>query len=113
MKIHVTVKIKIAGLHQWKECNLKEVEFLKHSHRHIFHIKCEKEVKKSNREIEIILFKSKIITFLTQTFNLTDCGALDFGNNSCEDIAKLLLKTFNLSSCEVLEDDENGAKVYK
>lgn len=113
MNISIIVSIRVPGLHKWSECNLKEVDFLKNYHRHIFYIKCEKEVKKTNREIEIILFKSEIIKFLTNYFEFKECGALDFKNNSCEDIAKLLVKKFKLISCEVLEDNENGARVYK
>lgn len=111
MKTVIVISLQVEGLHFWESCDLKEVMFLKNKHRHIFHIKCKKEVSHADRETEIILFKRKIVDFLHLTFD-NGSGVLDFDGMSCEMIASVLVGKFNLHSCEVLEDNENGAEVF-
>lgn len=115
MKKLIVITLRFEGFHCWPEAP-KEVDFLAHRHRHIFHIKCEVEVSHNDRDIEIILFKREVVDYLIrnygQTNNLeTRTTWLEFGRMSCEDIAQDLIEAFNLSSCEVLEDGENGAKL--
>jgi hypothetical protein len=105
MKTNIIVKTQFAALHNWPNCNIKEVEFLKHPHRHTFYITCKKEVSHSDRDIEIIMLKNEINTFL---YNNYEKG---FGPMSCEMIAEMLLKKYELNYCMVLEDNENGAEV--
>ena len=107
MKISVIVRLQIEGTHQWQECNIKEVDFLRNRHRHIFYVECEKQVIDTEREIEIIRLKRQIETHIEKTFG----KPAEFGNRSCEMIAVLLAKDFGLLSCQVLEDNENGARV--
>lgn len=97
----------VEGIHSWPECDIEGVNFLSYPHRHMFYIKCEKEVNNLDREIEIISFKRKIISFLEKNYG-TPCN---FDSLSCEMIATNLLHTFKLDCCEVLEDNENGAIV--
>jgi hypothetical protein len=108
----IIINIQVEGLHSWPECNIKEVEFLKYPHRHIFHICCKKEVEHNDRDIEIIKFKRRIQRFLQGMFYHPEKGCLDFKNLSCEMIAKELLHKFNLYYCSVLEDGENGAEIF-
>ena len=105
--ITIVVNLQVEGVHYWPSCNLDAVSFLMHPHRHIFYIRCEKEVKKEDREIEIITFKRLVQEFLAGRFGTP----ADFGSMSCEMIAGELVRQFNLASCEVLEDGENGAKI--
>jgi hypothetical protein len=107
MKTNIIVNLQHEALHQWSDCSLKGVEFLKYPHRHIFHICCKKEVTHDDRDIEIILLKRKINKYLNEMFPKT------FGEMSCEMIAKLLLNCFELNYCSVLEDNENGAEVWQ
>ena len=112
MKTLIKVKLQVEGLHMWSDCPIEEVDFLKNLHRHIFFITCEKEVTHNDRDIEIIMFKRRILDFLDIYFSdYYEC--LNFENMSCEMIAELLLKEFELESCEVLEDNENGSIVKK
>ncbi len=106
LKKCVIVNFRVEGTHAWPDCHLSEVNFLKHQHRHVFHIRIEKEVARNDREIEIVLFKRMLEEFMEKKYH----GK--FGNSSCEDIAQRLVERFNLLSCEVLEDGENGAKVF-
>lgn len=109
----INVTLQIEGLHLWPEAT----NYLKHEHRHVFHITCKRLVTHSDREIEIIQFKSQIIHYLQSVFSTrklkgTELTICNFGRMSCEDIAELLLKEFDLQYCQVLEDNENGAEVH-
>lgn len=106
MKTNIVVKLTFEGVHCWPKCNIKEVMFLRNPHRHIFFVKCKKEVNHNDRDIEIIQLKRQIEKYLS-------AFKKDFGSKSCEMIATLLVKEFNLNYCEVLEDNENGAEVFK
>lgn len=105
MNTEVIATVRHAGFHRWPECPFEEVRYLKNFHRHEFHIKVWKPVSHTDREVEIIMLKRSVQEFLSTTFGS------DFGRNSCEDIATILVEKFQLSQCEVLEDGENGAHV--
>lgn len=109
MKIYIRIKLFIEGIHCWSECPIKDVSFLRNPHRHIFHISCLKEVKHDNRDVEIIMFKREVETYLRTKFGVP----CDFAGMSCEMIASELITKFQLHSCEVLEDGENGALLFK
>jgi len=104
-KTNIIVKLQYEAIHNWPKCDLKEVEFLKYPHRHIFHIKCKMEVKHNDRDVEIIMLKRKIEKYLSIQYDN------NFGPKSCEMIAEELCELFNLNYCSVLEDNENGAEV--
>lgn len=103
----IVVNLRVEGIHQWKQCDLPDVGYLKEKHRHIFHITAKKIVYLNNRQIEVITFKREIDKFLLREFG----SPCQFENASCESIAELLLKEFHLSFCSVLEDGENGAEI--
>lgn len=106
----IIIRLQVEGTHQWKDCNIEEVNFLKSEHRHIFHIEAKKRVSHLDRDIEIIQFKRRIQEYLMNKYanNTLHCY---FGNMSCEMIAQELIDEFGLCSCAVLEDDENGAEI--
>lgn len=109
MKKYIVVKSQIEGLHQWKDCPFVDVQFLKDLHRHIFHIKVQKEVSHNDRDIEIIMFKRKIEKWLKDNYFNSYHNCCNFKNKSCEMIAEEILLEFDCKSVEVLEDNENGA----
>lgn len=114
MKTNVIVKLQIEGLHHWpgvvEEPKLEQVHFLKSVHRHIFHITAKKEVKHSDRDIEIIVLKRNILNYLQKRYWAQNANTHYFDSMSCEMIATELAMVFGLKSCEVLEDGENGAE---
>lgn len=117
-KTTVIVKLQVEGIHNWPQCPFDEVAFLRHPHRHMFHIKAEKLVTHSDRDVEIIMLKRDIEGYLKSRYEhklsySSSQVALVFGRMSCEEIATEVAKQFELETCEVLEDNENGAKVYK
>ena len=109
MKTNIIITLQVEGLHCWPDCTIKEVDFLRNQHRHLFYITCKKEVNHSDREIEIIQFKHRVFDYLASRYWNKTC--FQFKNMSCEQIAQELLRAFNLCYCSVLEDNENGAEV--
>lgn len=108
MRRSIIVNFQFEGIHNWPDCDIEEVSFLKLPHRHIFHVKAAKLVEHNNRDIEFIKLKREMQLFVSRMY---PNGRM--GSNSCEDVAELLLTQFNLCSCAVLEDNENGAIITK
>ena len=103
---NIIINLTFEGTHNWPDCNISEVSFLKHPHRHIFYICCKKTVTHNNRQIEIIKFKREILKYINNTYPNGKMNA-----TSCEMLATELLLKFKLYYCKVLEDNENGAEV--
>jgi len=106
MKKYIEVRIDVEGLHFWPDCNIPQVEYLKHLHRHTFQIACTAEVSHGNRDIEFIDFKHKIQKYITDTWYDSKYECCNFGPMSCEHIATNLLEFFGLCKCSVSEDGE-------
>ena len=113
MKTVIFVKLEIEGLHCWPAAKdlFPEVAYLSDPHRHMFHIKCTKEVTHTDRDVEFIMFKHDIKAHFG-TYYKPEIRMCDFGSMSCEMIATELSEKFGCLSVEVSEDDENGAVVY-
>lgn len=111
-KTEVFCSLQVDGLHRWKECPFEEVAYLRDLHRHMFHIKCYKNVNHSDRDTEFIILKHQVMGYFKDTFYEIPLRCCNFGEMSCEMIAERLIEFFNLSRCEVSEDGENGAIVH-
>lgn len=110
MKYSVVVSFSLEGLHCWPSAKdiFPEVSFLSDMHRHIFGFKCYATVTHTDRDIEFIILKRKLINFLNN--NYLENNVLKFDTLSCEAIGEILLKNFpELYKVEVWEDWENGA----
>jgi hypothetical protein len=107
--MRIVIKLQIEGVHSWSNCDIDEVRFLKNLHRHIFHIRVEKEVTHDDRDIEIIQLKRDIEELICTEFWDEEFRCNNFFDMSCESIAKFLKNAFELNLVEVLEDNENGA----
>jgi len=113
MKTFIVVQLQAEGIHRWEECPIEEVKYLRHDHRHVFHIKAVREVFHDNRDVEFIQFKHEIDDYIFNRYYDHIYRCHYFGKMSCEMLAKELLEKFNLESCEVYEDGENGAVVVR
>lgn len=111
----IIVNLRVPGVHRWLEAP-DPVKFLRHPHRHEFHIRVRMETFHTDREVETLQVKHALQThFRPSGENL----AVDFGSRSCEQIAWDLPSTAlldivpNLGEREleitVLEDGETGA----
>lgn len=109
----VCCTLHIAAIHAWPDAPV-QVYFLQKFHRHVFHIKCCVPVEHDDRDVEFIMLKNKIATWLIEQFDFDEeNGALFLGSMSCEMLAKQLIEAFDLSYCSVYEDGENGAEVTR
>lgn len=107
MKTYVVITARFSALHFWYNCPIKEVKYLQHLHRHVFHITMKFPVKHNDRDIEFIQMKNKVENYL-----YTNYEKQNLQNTSCEMIAENLINKFNACYCSVFEDGENGAEVY-
>jgi hypothetical protein len=106
MKKFIEVRLDIEGLHQWIDCNLPNVEYLKYLHRHTFQIACTAEVSHGDRDIEFIDFKHKLKKYIANRWYDPTYGCCNFGPMSCEMIAEDILTEFGLNKVSVSEDGE-------
>ena len=112
-EVSIFVSFAMEGLHQWKDCPLEEVKYLRDMHRHMFHFEIEKKsILNDDREIEIIMFKQSVQKYLGDKYQ-KNSSVLEFGNMSCEMIAEDIASEFDCSVVKVTEDNENGAKIYR
>lgn len=102
----VFAKLLFEATHNWPNCNIEEVAYLKHEHRHIFHITAYVEVMHEDRDVEFIVLKHEIEAFLQEKY-----PDRKLGSTSCETLANILLIQFNLTKCVVSEDGENGVEI--
>lgn len=108
----VYCSLQVEGTHCWADCPIKEVDYLRDRHRHMFHIKVYTEVFHDDRDVEFIELKHNVQDFLQQKYYDVTTRLHEFGRMSCEMIAQELIETFHLCQAEVNEDGENGAIVY-
>lgn len=111
---NVIVRLDVEALHCWPAARevFPEVSFLSDPHRHIFHIQLKKRVYHDDRDIEFIIFKRDVLDYLKRQYYSDIQRIHDFGNKSCEMIAKELFDQFHCEYVSVFEDNENGAEVY-
>lgn len=114
MKKEIIIRFNLPGLHYWPDCDLDEVSYLKHQHRHMFHFEVTVPVNHANRDIEFIKLKNEIVEWMTSFYGSSEYRSLNFGSKSCESIGEDLLKKYPfITAVAVFEDNENGAKVYR
>lgn len=110
MQTTVEAKVSVPGFHAWPGA-IPEVAYLAHSHRHVFVFRAGKEVTHGDREVEFILLGGEVLRCLESRFTRDENGIFQFGANSCEHLAAMLVEALELVWCSVHEDDENGAVV--
>lgn len=111
VKRYIEVTTRKEGIHRYPEAatnpDLKDVSFLAHPHRHIFHIRLKVSVDHNNRDIEFIQLKRWLESQLTSD---------NFDFKSCEMLAEDIILMTNQKypkvhhvEVGVSEDGENGA----
>lgn len=108
----IEVSFQKEGIHKYPAAltdeRLKDVSFLGHPHRHMFHFYVKLEVFHNDRDVEFILFKRELE-------NLYNEGTLQLDYKSCEMIAEDIINYIEAHYdgrkmiVRVYEDDENGA----
>ena len=111
MKKTVITKNHVEGFHNYPDAP-KDVSFLAHNHRHVFHVECGFEVSHGNREIEIFNMQFQIDEYFAHLYGVP----AKFCAMSCEMIAEKMLCDFAHHNCvyvKVTEDGEGGAIVQR
>jgi len=108
----VTVRFRTAGFHQWEDAP-HSVAFLKHEHRHIFHVGVTARVTHSNRQLEFfdLCDRAKEVFEHVMPRQLSRLGP-HYGERSCETLASELLMQLRSYRIDVVavtvsEDGEN------
>ena len=108
----VGVKLRIDGIHCFPEAE-PSVEYLIYPHRHTFYIEACVSVSHDNREIEFFTLKNQLRRYLVDEYWDPSIQCLDFGNLSCEMIARKLAEVFDLDYVKVSEDDNDYAEAFR
>jgi hypothetical protein len=114
----IVVKTTFEALHRWGNCDIEEVIFLKHNHRHIFHVHMVLPVDHDDRALEFFMVQKEIKDIVVDLYNVNNSICLELGNRSCEMVCKDIIEEFlknhpqlDWIRVSVFEDDENGAGV--
>ena len=112
---YIWVTFQKEGIHMYPQAltdpKLKEVSFLGHPHRHMFHFKVKIQVFHDDRDLEFILFKRELEALYSSE------GTMTLDHQSCEMIARELAKYIQSKypkrelSISVAEDNENGCEL--
>lgn len=109
MNTTVIVSISVEGFH-WYGKAPNEVDFLRNKHRHNFIINCGIAVNDLDREVEIFIWRDKVLKYLCDLYGVP----CQFNQMSCEMIANEILNYFidnKMIWCEVWEESTGGARV--
>lgn len=117
-KQEVYCTFAVDGTHNWATIpnneDLQEVQFLRLKHRHMFNFKCYAEVKHDDRDIEFIVMKRDVHSYIMDKYYNSDERSCVFGSMSCEMIGAEILDKFEyIYKVEVNEDNENGGIVTR
>lgn len=111
MAVTVVVSIEVPGFHQWLQAP-KDVDFLLHPHRHDFRFVAHILVGHDDRAVEFYQVQNRMIVWLDKVYPKTKYG-YDFGQSSCEHLARSMARGLGIRKCEVWEDQYNGAIVVR
>lgn len=114
-KTTVIVKLAVDGMHNFPKAAelFPEVDFLSQRHRHMFHFTLAKMVNHDDRDVEFIMFKRDVLSYLHTQYLDDNSRAHEFGSKSCEMLSRELLERFECDWVECWEDQENGARVER
>lgn len=108
IKHTVITDFEIEGFHNYPNPP-KQVDFLKHNHRHLFQIRVGYQVTDTNRELEIFIQQDMVKDYINDSYGVP----ANFNNMSCEMIALDILeftKDDGSVFVEVFEDGKGGAR---
>ena len=105
----VYVRTQFENLHCWPKAP-QEVAFLRHPHRHVFHVELHVGVTDDDREVEFFMLKRRLEETIQKLLNQNHMNwscemwseALFDWAESCDDLDPVVVR--------VSEDNENGAE---
>jgi NTP pyrophosphatase (non-canonical NTP hydrolase) len=125
LKRAVTIRTQFEGIHCWPEAP-EEVKFLRKRHRHIFQLRANVEVEHNDRDVEFIMLKHRVDSWLIEKATAETLGentnkyglVWHMGRMSCEQVAEEAIGVIQqfvgdqrTITVFVSEDGENEAMV--
>lgn len=119
MSTHILVKSQFEGTHYYRDAP-EEVAFLRHPHRHVFHVEAQIEVFHSDRELEFIMVKRALEKHLAcYTSSHAGSYSCEMVAESVQSWAKETYPSLHANETlrprrvevKVFEDNENGAYI--
>lgn len=110
MKKHIFVRTQFEALHRWENAPA-EVSFLKHYHRHMFHVELLMSVTNVDRELEFILVKRALEAFIKAHIPAKSGLSCEMMAVGIVEWAETTYGRRQKIRCSVSEDGENGAMV--
>lgn len=114
----IAVKTTFEGIHEWSECSLSEVQFLKNAHRHIFYVEVILPVTHDDRQLEFFIVKAQLQDIINKFPKNGYTHIYHLGQKSCEMIADIFIDELRIVypmiksiQCKISEDKENAAIV--
>ena len=101
----IEIKTRFEALHHWPNAP-EEVSFLRHPHRHEFHVKVSYVTSHGDREIEFFMEKKKINEFI-----INQGWTAELTTNSCEQFARTILDEFIPRGAWCVEVSEDGDNI--
>lgn len=110
----VTARVTLPGLHRWPEARGERI-YLASRHRHLFVIEAEVEVAHDGRDIEFHDLAQRLTASAWAIAQPSEAGLADFGNKSCETLARELTGFLPATWRRVSwsEDGEFTATLYR
>jgi hypothetical protein len=110
-KYYSRIRVYVEGYHYWPDAPA-DVCFLRNKHRHVFIIDVCVE-SGPNRNVEFFTFSNVVKRIINKGYNVCSDGSIDFGEDSCETIARYIYEKlsemgFKVKRVEVSEDGFNA-----
>jgi hypothetical protein len=115
----IEVRTSFEGVHYWSDAP-EAVSFLRHPHRHIFHVEATLQVGHDDRDVEFFLLKAEIdreIRILYPHWHTMMPTIRRLDSQSCEMVAR---KIFDYLSTEgyhplkvLVREDQENAGIYQ
>ena len=110
----VFARFQFEAIHNWPNCPIESVSFLRDLHRHMFHVEAHAHVYHDDRDIEFIMMKRRLEAFIDETYPKNEQGHRVIGHTSCEMIARTIMERFDtIFKVQVSEDGENGCEMIR
>jgi len=118
----LVIRTQFSALHNWTTIPEDHTQiYLKHPHRHVFHVVLKFKVTDDDRELEFIEIKKHFDWWVTKSlyenYRELDFKTPSLGSMSCEMICKKIMNNYCFKGrfpcyVSIMEDDENGAEVF-
>jgi hypothetical protein len=110
MPYKIIASIEVEGFHFYNSAP-QEVCFLKNNHRHDFRVNAKFDCLHADRDLEIFIVRDKIKNFLHNVYG----NPCEFGEMSCEMIARVIVEQFANMGCFYCEvwEEKTGAGIYE